>query len=110
MKKLTMFQKFDFAKWQVGKKFIIQGAKYNEKKGCVSVTVVIFEDNTDYGDPAVTNVYEKFIVHCIHDKNEEDVYKYPIQKEIIFKSVGKCAVYGDFNGNLSVEAVVEVVK
>ena len=49
MKKLTMFQKFDFAKWQDGKRFIIQGVKYNDKKGYISLDVIIVEDNTDYG-------------------------------------------------------------
>jgi len=47
MKKLNLFQKFDFANWQKGKKFMIQGVKYNEKKGCVSLDVIIVEDNTD---------------------------------------------------------------
>ena len=35
MKKLNMFQKFDFVAWQKGKKFMISAVKYNEKKDCV---------------------------------------------------------------------------
>ena len=49
MKKLNQFQQFNFAAWQTGKKFMVSGVKYNEKKDCVSLDVVIVEDNTDYG-------------------------------------------------------------
>ena len=110
MKKLTMFQRFDFAKWQDGKRFIIQGVKYNDKKGYISLDVIIVEDNTDYGDPSISNVYEKFKVHLVNETDEDDVENYRVQDEIIFKGVGKCSVWGDYNSNLSVEAEVEVVK
>lgn len=110
MKKLALFQKFDFANWQKGKKFMVQNVKYNEKKGCVSLDVIIVEDNTDYGDSTVSNIFEKFKVHCVNDVAEEDIEKYEIQDTIIFKSVGKCSVWGEYNSNLSVEAIVEIVK
>ena len=55
MKKLNQFQQFNFAAWQTGKKFMVSGVKFNEKKDCVSLDVVIVEDNTDYGDDSVTN-------------------------------------------------------
>ena len=110
MRKLSLFQKFDFAKWQSGKKFIISSVKYNEKKGCVSLDVIITEDNTDYGDPSVSNLYEKFKVHCINDTNESQVNKYHPNDEIKFAGVGKTSIYGDYNTNLSVEAEVQVVK
>ena len=58
MKKLSMFQVFDFNGWCAGKQFMVQSAKFNDKKGCVSLDVVIVEDNTDYGDPTVSNVFE----------------------------------------------------
>lgn len=110
MKKLNLFQQFNFAAWQTGKTFMIQGIKYNEKKGCVSLDVIITEDNTDYGDPTVSNIYEKFKVHCIKDNEEDDVGKYKIRDTIIFKNIGKCTVWGDYSTNLSVEAIVEVVS
>ena len=110
MKKLSLFQKFDFAKWQSGKKFVVQSVKYNEKKGCVSLDVIITEDNTDYGDPSVSNLYEKFKVHCVNDTNESQVSKYHPNNEIKFSGVGKCTVWGDYGTNLSVEAEVQVVK
>ena len=110
MKKLTLFQKFDFGSWQNGKTFMIQSAKFNDKKGCVSLDVIITNDNTDYGDATITNLFEKFKVHCIRDTNETDVEKYPIKSTIIFKNIGKCSVWGDYSSQLSVEAVVEVVK
>ncbi len=110
MKKLTLFQRFDFAAWAKDKQFMIQAVKYNDKKGCVSIDVVIVNDKTNYGDPSISNIFEKFKVHCIQDTKEEDVMKYGPQDKIIFKSVGKCSVYGDYNNSLSVEAVVEVVK
>ena len=110
MRKLNMFQKFDFGTWQAGKKFMVVGVKFNEKKNLVTLEVIIIEDKTNYGDPGITNLYEKFYVHCIKDVNPEDINKYPVQSNIIFKSIGKCSVWGDFSSNLSVEAVVEVAK
>ena len=105
-----MFQKFDFVAWQKGKKFMISGVKYNEKKDCVSLDVIITEDNTDYGDNTVTNLYEKFKVHLISETDMEDVDKYAVKSNIVFKRVGKCTVWGDYNTQLSVEAEVEVVE
>ena len=110
MKKLSMFQMFDYNGWQADKSFMVQSAKYNSKKGCVSLDIIIIEDNTNYGDPTVTNVFEKFKVHCIQDVNESDVNKYHPKDIIQFKSIGKCSVWGDYSSNLSVEAVVGVVK
>lgn len=110
MKKLSLFQVFDFNGWQKDKSFMVQSAKYNDKKGCVSLDVIIIEDNTNYGDTSVTNVFEKFKVHCIQDVNENDVNKYHPKDIIQFKSIGKCSVWGDYGSNLSVEAVVGVVK
>ena len=95
MKKLNIFQKFDFAGWQNGKEFMIQ---------------IITEDKTDYGDPTISNIFEKFKVHCVKDVNEADVDKYHIRDKIQFKNIGKCSVWGDYASQLSVEAVVEVVK
>lgn len=109
MHKLSLFQKFDFTSWQKGKQFMIQGIKYNEKKGCVSLDVIITEDETDYGDESVTNLFEKFKVHCVMDKDETDVDKYSVRDIITFNSVGKCTVWGDYASQLSIEAIVEVV-
>ena len=110
MKKLNNFMNFDFVKWQTGKKFMIQGVRYNEKKLCVTLDVVIVEDKTDYGDATVTNLFEKFKVHCIKDTSIDDVNKYKPQDTIRFTNIGKCTVWGDYNSNLSVEAIIEVIK
>lgn len=110
MKKLTIFLNFDFAHWAANKEFMIKGVKYNDKRGCVNLDVIITEDNTDYGAPAVTNLFEKFKVHCFKDVNEADVNKYHIRDKINFKTFGKCIVWGDYSNQLSVEATVEVVK
>ena len=110
MKKLNMFNEFKFANWQQGKEYTITSTKYNDNKKCVSLDIVITKDDTDYGDVAVNNLYEKFKVHCVQDINEADVSKYPVGSLIQFKQVGKCSIYGDFNSNLSVEAVVQVVN
>lgn len=110
MKKLSLFQKFDFAAWQEGKAFVIQSAKFNEAKGCVSLDVIIIEDNTDYEDPNVSNLYEKFRVHCVRDISESSVSKYHPNDRIEFISIGRCSVWGDYGTNLSVEAEVQVVK
>jgi len=110
MYKLNLFQKFDFAAWQKDKSFMIQGVKWNAKKGCVSLDVVITEDYTDYDDTTVSNIFEKFKVHCIKDTDEDDVNKYNVRDKIIFESVGKATVWGDYASQLSVEAIVEVVE
>ena len=110
MKKLNMFQQFNFGAWSNDKQFIIQGIKYNEKKGCVSLDVIITEDNTDYGDDSVSNLFEKFKVHLIKETDEDDVEKYHVKDKIIFKQIGKCSVWGDYASNLSVEAVIAVVE
>ena len=110
MKKLNRFQTFDFASWQTGKTFMIQSAKFSEKKGCVTLDVIITEDKTDYGDPSVSNVFEKFKVHLIKETNENSAAKYKTSDLIRFTSIGRCTVWGDYSNQLSVEAVVEVVK
>ena len=110
MKKLNMFQKFDFVAWQSGKKFMVATVRYNEKRGCVTLSVAITEDKTDYGDKGISNIFEKFNVHCIQDILESDVDKYSVGDSIIFKNIGKCSVYGEYNSQLSVEAIVEVAK
>ncbi len=106
MKKLTLFQTFNFPAFQAGKKFVIQTVKFNEKRGCVTISVVITEDKTDYGDSNVSNLFEKFNVHLINDRDENAVNRYHIGDEIIFKSIGKCTVWGDYGSQLSVEAEV----
>lgn len=108
MYKLSMFQKFDFAGFAKDKSFMIQGVKYNQKKGCVTLSVIILEDYTDYGDTTISNIFEKFNVHLIKEVNETDVDKYHVQDRINFISIGKCSVWGDYKNQLTVEAEVEV--
>ena len=110
MKKLNHFLQFNFPAFAKGKKFMIQGIKYNEKRGCVSLDVIIMEDNTDYGDNRVSNLFEKFKVHLTKDTSEDDISKYYLRDIIVFKSIGKCTVWGDYASNLSVEAIVEVTN
>ena len=110
MHKLSMFQKFDLASFIKDKSFMIQGAKYNEKKGCVSLDVVITEDYTDYGDTEVSNIFEKFKVHCINDVKPDDVEKYNVRDKISFKSYSKATVWGDYGSQLSVDGIVERIE
>ena len=104
MKKLSQYMNFDFARFQEGKEFVIQSVKFNENKGCVTLNVVIVEDSSG------VNLYEKFFVHCVNDKDENLVSKYPINSHIIFKKIGKVTPWGDYQSNLSVEAAVEVIQ
>ena len=105
-----MFQTFDFVSWQKGKKFMISGVKYNEKRDCVSLDVIITEDNTNYADDKTSNLYEKFKVHLINETDVQDVDKYSVKDTIVFKRIGKCSIWGDYSTQLSVEAEVEVVE
>ena len=109
MRKLSQHLKFDFASFAAGKVFMIQSVKYNTKRGCVTLDIVITEDNSNYGDSGVTNLYERFKMHLIQDTEEDDVEKYHPKEIVQVKKIGKCTVWGDYNSNLSVEAVVEVV-
>lgn len=104
MRKLSSYQKFDFNAFQQGKDFIIANSKYNESKDCITLDVAIVKDASN------ENLFEKFKVHCIQDKSEADLEKYPVGAKVQFKQVGKVAIYGEFNSNLSLEAIVEVIK
>ena len=111
MKRLSMFNKFQFNEFNKGKKYQITGVRYNEKRNCITIDIVIVEeDSSIYGDVTVSNLYEKFKVHCIQDTSESDIGKYSIGQMIVFKNIGKCSVYGSYNDQLSVEAIVEVAK
>ncbi|MCM1496156.1 MAG: hypothetical protein NC089_10215 [Bacteroides sp.] len=72
---------------------MIQNVKYNDKKGCVSLDVIITEDNTDYGDETVSNIFEKFKVHLIKDIDEDDIGKYHVRDKIILRILEN-ALYG----------------
>ena len=109
MKKLNMFQKFDFNAFITGKEFCITSIKWNEHKNCVSTDVTITADSTDYGDPNVTNLYQSFKVHLLNDNKETDMAKYKIGDAIQFVSVGKATVWGDYSSNLSVCAEIKVL-
>ena len=41
MKKLNLFQQFNFVAWAKDKQFMVQGVKYNDKKGCVNMYFMI---------------------------------------------------------------------
>ncbi|MBR2674493.1 MAG: hypothetical protein IKE52_03435 [Mogibacterium sp.] len=102
MRKLNNYMNFDFARFQDGKTFVIQNARFNDKKDCVTISVVITEDQSN------ENLFEKFYVHCVNDTDEKLVDNYPVGSKIVFKKIGKCTPWGDYNSNLSVEAIVEV--
>jgi len=110
MKKLNLFTKFlweDFAK---GKRFICIGCTpwrdfdHDEVLG-TKVETAIIEDTTSYGDPEVTNLYEK-----ISFKVGKDL-KIPINTEVKPKGV-VATVYGDYRNQLSctAEDVIIVTK
>ena len=105
MKKLTQYLKFDFQQFVSAgeKEFTIQSVKFNEEKGYITLNVVITKDTTG------ENLFEKFYVHLIQDNQPEMVSKYPIQSKIVFESAA-ATVWGEYNSQLSVRAVVRVVK
>ena len=104
MRKLNQYMSFNFAEFQAGKEFAVQSARWNENKECVTLNVVITKD--DSGE----NLFEKFYAHLVQDTNPDKVADYPAQAKIVFEQIGKCTPWGDYNSNLSVEAVVKVVK
>ena len=104
-KLIATYLKFDFQQFVSAgeKEFTIQSVKFNEEKGYITLNVVITKDTTG------ENLFEKFYVHLIQDNQPEMVSKYPIQSKIVFESAA-ATVWGEYNSQLSVRAVVRVVK
>lgn len=106
MKKLSMFNKFDWEAFAKGKKFMAIGCREwrdydtQEKKG-IKLDFLIVEDKTDYGiqkdEEMATNVWEKGTF-----KIPKDI-EIPENVQIVPKGV-KATVYGEFRNQLSIEA------
>ena len=96
---------FDAQKFITGKEFVIKKAKFNENKGCITLTVTIVKD-----DDEQKNLYESFYVHLVKDTNPDAVAHYPTGSKVEFEQLGKATPWGDYQSNLSVEAIVKVTK
>lgn len=99
MKKLNMFLSFDWPKFSKDKCFVCTGCVpwNHHDTGAhlgTKVEAAIIEDNTDYGDDSVTNLFEKVTFKVGKDINV------PIGAEIQPKAV-RASVYGDFRNKLS---------
>ena len=103
--KLRDYVTFDTKTFITGKEFVIKKSRFNEDKGCITLTVTITKD-----DDESKNIYESFYVHLIQDTNPDKLNQYPIGSSIVFEQIGKASVWGDYQSNLSLEAVVKVVK
>ncbi|MDF2872034.1 MAG: hypothetical protein K0R05_3609 [Anaerocolumna sp.] len=112
LKKLSMFEKFDFVAFSKDKRFASTGFSdwndYETKvhKG-VKIEAVILEDKSDYHckpDEEVNNLYEKIVI-----KVPKDI-KVPVGVEIRPVNV-QASVYGEFRNLLSVVAQdIEILK
>ena len=102
MKKLGLFTRFMWDDFANGKRFMCVGCTpwrdfdSDELLG-TKVETVIVEDNTSYGDPNVTNLYEK-----VTFKVSKDV-KIPINMEVNPKRV-TAIVFGEYRNQLSCTA------
>ena len=100
MKNLGLFIMFKFMEFAKGKKFMVtevtpwQDFKTKEVLGS-AVTVVIIEDNTDYGKQG-NNLYEKFKIKVRKQVNP------PINSLVMPSGEVEATVYGDYRNMLSV--------
>ena len=111
MKKLSLFKEpvqIQVEKFFHGKELVTTGAKVNPD-GLVVVQLAIIRDDTDYGDPTVSNVFEKFNF-TITNSNEKDLNKYPLLKKVKIVKVDKATVYGDYGNNLSMAGAISIVN
>ena len=102
MKKLRKGLKFDAAWFFRGKVLVATECRpwtdYNTKEELgTKVEVVITKDATDYGDPTVSNVFERFSIK-VGRKIEVPA------GSIVMPVDPECTVYGNFSENLSVKA------
>ncbi len=88
-----------------GKELTIAGAKYNEEKKAIVLSVVITKDLTKYDDPKTTNLFEKFTC-TIPNSKEEDLPKYRLSQKIKFAKIDKATIWGQYSNNLSMVASV----
>lgn len=91
-----------------GKELEIARVKIN-KDGLVVLELAITKDDTDYGDPSVSNIYEKFNF-VITNSNEKDLNKYPLRKKVKIVKVDKATVYGEYQNNLSISGAINIVN
>ena len=92
-----------------GKELTIAGAKWNENKDMVTVSVAITQDKTKYDKPETTNLYEKFNISVPQTK-KEDLGKFALGQKIRITKVSKATVYGDYNNNLSMVADINIIN
>ena len=108
MKKLNMFNHFNYDGFAKEKRFICinqQEWKDYETKNLLGtkLELVIAQDKTDYGEEGVSNLYEKFVVKI------PKVINVPVNTEIRLKNP-EAKVYGEFHNQLSVVAEdIEVI-
>ena len=108
MKKLNVFVKFDWRAFSSGKIFTATGTSpWKDQQGNVlgtRIETAITQDNTDYGDSSVSNLYEKVTI-----KVPKPGVIIPIGA--IVEPVNPVAtVYGEFRNLLSIKATdVKVV-
>jgi len=103
--KLRNYIVFDTKTFFANKEFVIKRARFNEDKGCITLTVTIVND----GDQQI-NLYESFYVHLVKDIDPSAINHYPVGSKVEFLQVGKATPWGDYQSNLSVEAVVKVTR
>ena len=102
MKKLNLFNTFNWSAFAKGKRFVCTSSA--EWKDFTSgahlgtkVEVAIVEDLTDYGDNSVSNLFEKLAFKVAKD------ISVPVGAEVQPKGV-QASVYGDYRNQLSCTA------
>ena len=103
--KLKDYFIFDAKTFVNGKEFVIKKSRFNEERGCVALTVTIIKD-----DDESKNLFESFFVKLVQETNPDSLNKYPIGAQIVFEQIGKATQFGQYQEQLSIEAVVKVVK
>ena len=105
MKHLKNFLHFDHESFLKGKNLIYVDGKENKAINGVSITLLIAEDHTNYGDSLDDNQYEKLVIK-MPDTKGSYLEGFKRNDKVIVTGVTNAVVWGDYQSNLSITAKV----
>lgn len=111
MQKLNMFQKFDLQSFLENKSLEVasfkEHKKYEDGKPVgidgVAITVAVVRDNTDYGTPGISNLYQTFNIRINGATLEEVSTRFSPGDSVMLIRYDKASIYGEYRNQLSVQ-------
>lgn len=110
MRRLNDYLQFNVAEFFKHKQLMVQSAKYNEKRGCVCIDIVVTADSTPYNDPNASNIYEKFKFYCETLTKETDIEQFKPMDVVAIKSYSDAKVWGEYSNNLNISGTLIKVE